>query len=453
MLPLLQDTLSAWAREGSVTSAMMVPRAAFAAGLLGVMALAGAVTPGVSLAQSPESDLTPEGETLARDAGNFALPDFTDQELESGNIEDARDRFSMKLGIALLFADYTDFTQDDASIQQVGEQQDKYEPRSLRLMARGHYELFTRWNYVASFEYNGFEWEPGLNKWAITDLRVSTTVGRLGTLTIGKMKEPFSYEMVGDAANLPHSERLLGPFFRSRNVGIQLSSTFANERATWTGGWYNGSLAKGLSWDDAGNDFVGRVTVLPLWSGDGDTYLHVAASLRYYGADADQLRYKGRPASNVADNYVDTGNIPGDHAWHTGLEALLNVRQLSLLAEYVHADLNTDDHSDPGFSGYYLTGSWVITGEHRPYDRKAGYARRVLPQGRWGAVELIARHGKVDLDSRNASGGTMEGWWVGVNWWATRRWKASIGYGDIDLDRFGYVGNTKTVLSRLQWIF
>jgi hypothetical protein len=29
--------------------------------------------------------------------------------------------------------------------------------------------------------------------------------------------------MVGDAANLPQSERLLSPFFKSRNVGIQVS--------------------------------------------------------------------------------------------------------------------------------------------------------------------------------------------------------------------------------------
>ena len=56
-------------------------------------------------------------------------------------------------------------------------------------------------------------------------------------------------------------------------------------------------------------------------------------------------RYRGRPASNVADYYVDTGNIPGSHAWHGGLEALLNVQGWSVLGEYVRANLNTDDGS------------------------------------------------------------------------------------------------------------
>jgi phosphate-selective porin OprO/OprP len=95
----------------------------------------------------------------------------------------------------------------------------------------------------------------------------------------------------------------------------------------------------------------------------------------------------------------------------------------------------------------------VLSGEHRPYDRKAGYARRILPQGRWGAVELLARYGRVDLRDNGIDGGVMDGWWAGVNWWATNRFKASIGYGNIDLDRNGLVGNTKTLLSRVQWIY
>ncbi|MBK7902751.1 MAG: hypothetical protein IPJ97_07145 [Proteobacteria bacterium] len=39
-----------------------------------------------------------------------------------------------------------------------------------------------------------------------------------------------------------------------------------------------------------------------------------------------------------------------------------------------------------------------------------------------------------------------------VNWWASNRWRASIGYGNIDLDCFGVTSNTKTLLTRPQWI-
>jgi len=183
-----------------------------------------------------------------------------------------------------------------------------------------------------------------------------------------------------------------------------------------------------------------------VWRDDGTPSLHVAASVRCHGAVDDQLRYRGKPASNVTDDYVDTGKVPGDHAWHTGLEALCNVRGYSLLAECVRAGLSTHDGSNPTLDGYHVTASWVVTGEHRPYDRKAGDARRVLSSGRWGAVELIGRVGRVDLDDGSVRGGTMD------VWWGSGRFKTSIGYGDIDLDRFGMTGNTRTMLTCLQWI-
>jgi hypothetical protein len=81
------------------------------------------------------------------------------------------------------------------------------------------------------------------------------------------------------------------------------------------------------------------------------------------------------------------------------------------------------------------------------------YARRMPVPRRHGEVELVARVGRVDLDDGAVSGGTLDKWYVGANWWATKRWKASLGYGDADLDRFGLVGNTKLLLARLQWIY
>jgi phosphate-selective porin OprO/OprP len=190
-----------------------------------------------------------------------------------------------------------------------------------------------------------------------------------------------------------------------------------------------------------------------VWRDDGRNFLHFGASVRHAGNDDDILRMKGKPGSNVAADFVDTGKLDADHAWHYGLEVLLNRGPWSLLGEYVQADVRSAEAGNPDFSGWYLTGSWVVTGDFRPYDRKVGYARRVLPQGEWGALELVTRVGRVDLDDARAEGGTMDGWWVAANWWATRRWKASLGYGNIDLERFGLEGNTETLLSRVQWIF
>jgi phosphate-selective porin OprO/OprP len=416
-------------------------------------ALACCMFSGPAQAQSIESDVPEDAAHLVKPADAYAIPDIGDSTLKTMNVTDEKDRFSVKFGIVLLPADYTTFDQDDASKQQVGNQQDEFEARSLRLMARGHFEMWRKWNYVFSYEYKGFDQSSSAD-WNATDIRISTLLGpQLGTLTLGKMKEPHVYEMVGDAANLPHAERLLSPFFVSRNVGVQLANTVLDKRATWAVGVYNDWTNSDVSFSDGGIDSAARVTALPVMSEDGAHYLHLGASVRYYSAAEDQLRYRGRPASNVADYYVDTGRITGSHALHGGVEALYSRGGWSLLAEYVLADVSATDRRDPTFDGWYVTGSWVVTGEHRPYDPVAGYARRIQPQGRWGAVELIGRYGNVDTTDAGFDGGEMEGWWAGVNWWATRRFKASIHYGDIDLDRNGLTGNTRTVLSRVQWIY
>ncbi len=425
---------------------------------LGAIAAAATLACGFALAQaavaqSIESDIPVESSHLDRDASHFGVPDVGEDLLESANYADPRDRFSVKFGLALLAGDYTTFNQDDASREQVGVQHDEFEARSLRVMARGHLEFLRRWNYLVSYEYNGFDSDSAEPTWAATDVKVSTEIGAHGTLSLGKMKEPYVYEMVGDAANLPQSERLLSPFFKSRNIGVQWSGSLADQRATLSAGWYNDWWVNGEDFQSSGDDFAMRLTVLPVWSEDGARYLHLAASLRYYGADDDELRFRGKPATNVSDYYVDTYKFHGDHSWNTGLELLWNVNGLSLLGEYVTASTSSRELRNPDYHGWYVTGSWVLTGEHRPYDRKAAYARRILPQGRWGAWELIARYGNVDLNDAASTAGAMRGWWAGVNWWATQRWKAGLAYGDIDLDRYGLDGNTQTLLGRIQWIF
>ena len=273
-------------------------------------------------------------------------------------------------------------------------------------MFRGHFLLGTEFKYKLSAEYKGFANEPGDNDFQFTDVQISTKLGEnIGTLTIGKQKESHSYEMVGDAANLPHHERFLEPFFRSRNTGIKLSNPILNDRGTFAVGWADDRWLRSDSFTGGGTSLTARLTGLPVWAEDGSHFLHLAVSGRYNGSDSqDSLRYSGRPASRVADLYVDTGKFPADGGWHVGLEALAAYRGFSLTTEYIRSWLDAPEVGDPSFSGWYATGSWVITGETRPYDRTVGYARRILPDGKWGAVEVIGRLGHVDLDEEGLGG-------------------------------------------------
>jgi phosphate-selective porin OprO/OprP len=278
-------------------------------------------------------------------------------------------------------------------------------------------------------------------------------VGGFASLTVGKQKEGFSYEIVGDAANLVQVERLMNAFAGTRNIGLKLGHTALGDRATWSIGVYNDWFAQDLDLDESGTQVVARVTGLPFESEDRSRYLHLGGAWRRNGADQDAIRYRGRPESNVTDYYVDTGLVPASEAQQFLLELLYNHGPVSLTGEYTEAHVDALDSSDPVFRGYYFVGSWVMSGEHRPYDRKVGYARRILPTKRWGALELFARYGLVDLTDKQVAGGYMTKFFTGVNWWVNRRIRLTAGYGRASLDKLGVTGHTNQYFTRVQWIY
>jgi len=407
-------------------------------------------------AQSDESEPAPapgqfEAEPLPPPAQPFFVPDVPQSVIEQTQV---RERwFTLKLGVAAVF-DYTTFHQDADSLSQVGKQNDTFQVRDLRLMLRGTIGTDYKFNYFVAGVYKGFDTDPE-KKWDLVDLWFAFPLGSPATkLIVGKTKETFDYEMVGDSANLPQQERVLNPFFVSRNVGAKMTHVFGDEqRMTLSGGVFNDWWTKDQSLEESGTDVSARMTGL-LWDQpNAKRYFHLGLSGRYAGADNNTLRYKGRPESNVAGNYVDSGNLLADHAWHLGLEALWNEGPFSILAEYNRAWVDSPSKGNPEFSGYYITASWVITGEARPYDRTVGYARRVMPESRWGAPEIVARFSHVDLDDADVQGGKFDKTYLGVNWWATRRWKVGFGWGHTWLDRFSKTGVTDSFLTRIQWVY
>ena len=354
----------------------------------------------------------------------FLVPDAPQSVLDRTHVKERW--FTLKVGVVTL-ADYTAFIQDSDSIGQVSTQENQWEARAARLILRGTLGADYKVGYLIAGEYKGFETEPE-DLWSLTDLSFTFPLAGPATkLTVGKTKETFAYEMVGDAANLPHQERVLTPFFVSRNVGVKLTRVIGKaQRMTASVGVFNDWWVTGDSFSDSGTDVSARVTGLAWDQTDGKRFLHLGVSGRYAGADDDTMRYKGRPESNVTDNYVDTGNLPGDHAWHLGLEALWNEGPFSVLAEVNRAWVSAAASGNPEFSGYYVTGSWILTGETRPYDRTVGYARRVMPKGRRGAPELVVRFSHEDLNDGAVQGGSFDKTYLGLKWLATRRWKLAL---------------------------
>lgn len=426
----------------------------FVSGMLVICGLAHATAdPVPSLPPNPraaEAGGQPEPGPLPDTEPTSPEPVYLFPDLRDARFVHDGERYWIRPIMAIL-ADYTFFDQDDASLAQVGEQEDTPDLRAARFGFALRSKGDLAWEAFVAADYQERRTRED-DIFQLYDLRIRFPVGPV-RIDFGKQKEPFTTEMLGLSLLNPQQERILNPFFVTRSIGVQVSGQLAGDRMTWAAGWFNDWLESGTSFSDNAADWVGRVTGLVTASADNRSYLHLGLGLRRVGTDAGMLRFAGRPESNVADKYLDTGEFPADYASQLSLEAILTRGPLSLSAEHVEAWAEAPDRGNPHFSGSYLMLSWSLTGEGRQYNRFMGMMDGVRPQHRLGAIELVFRYSHIDLRDGQIDGGVLDKTHFGINWWASRQWKAGLSWGDGDLERDGIPGNTRMLLCRLQWFY
>jgi phosphate-selective porin OprO/OprP len=137
---------------------------------------------------------------------------------------------------------------------------------------------------------------------------------------------------------------------------------------------------------------------------------------------------------------VDTGVIDGDRAIVGGAEAAWVKGPLSLQSELLISTGDDNLGNTFRFGGAYLSGSWVLTGESRLYDRKIGVFKGIDPSRNfsfrnrtWGAWQWAVRASHLDLTDGNIEGGVMNIVSTGLNCYLTKRNRIMLdcGYADI----------------------
>ncbi len=132
-----------------------------------------------------------------------------------------------------------------------------------------------------------------------------------------------------------------------------------------------------------------------------------------------------RPNVRADDGKLVSATITNaKDATFLGAEAALVKGPFSLQGEYGRLSVDRSDMNPTvHFDGFNVFGSWVLTGETRPF--KGGVADRLKPfadfdpaAGTWGAVELMVRYDQLDLTDHDLSplGRKASSWTGGINW-------------------------------------
>ncbi len=262
----------------------------------------------------------------------------------------------------------------------------------------------------------------------------------LGHFTFGHWKEPFSLEELTPIANITFMERALptDAFALGRNLGIRYDGATSNQRITWgLGGFLNtgsfsdvGEATDRLS-EANGFNITARLTGLPWCEEEGARLLHLGLSYSHGVRDdkdeEDTVGFRARPESRLTDErLVDTGEFFVERVNKINPELAIVSGPLSLQGEYFHTSTDADDEGDPQFWGFYVLGSYFLTGEHRNYDRSRGVFSRLRPErnfhpleGGWGALELGLRYSFIDLNDEAIRGGKESNFTAGLNWYLT----------------------------------
>src|SRR5205085_603551 len=129
---------------------------------------------------------------------------------------------------------------------------------------------------------------------------------------------------------------------------------------------------------------------------------------------ARNLQLRERPEIRVSgERFIDTGSLalePDESARAYGFEAGLNWKNFYVAGEWYRYELDrVNSGFDPDFTGWYVEGEWILTGENKRYVasgtnnniavfRGPSIAAPWSMGGGLGAWSIHARYSTLDLN-------------------------------------------------------
>jgi phosphate-selective porin OprO and OprP len=293
----------------------------------------------------------------------------------------------------------------------------------------------------------GYDFQSHL--WLDNFLRLNTA--HKGDFRVGQFKTPVGLD---DGATSTSATTFLERALPEASIhqGRRIGADWAySPNKSW---WLNAAYFNGgdLNGDNDGQTYAARVIFNPIAT-DREV-IHLGFSLSREIRNDEVARIRARPEAGLTPiRLIDTGSlIHTDHIDRWGLEGAWRNGPYLIQGEVLGIDAARGAGlNNFGGLGWYVFGSWMLTGETKPY--KAGAFGNPVPVRSGGAVELAVRYSTLDLNDGLVRGGRQHDWTIGANWYITTHFKLQLNYIRATSDRGSLALDPNIVEVRAQLSF
>jgi phosphate-selective porin OprO/OprP len=235
-------------------------------------------------------------------------------------------------------------------------------------------------------------------------------------LRSGKDKTPVGYELLlGDPYLIFPERTVVSLLVPNRDVGFQVQGDLAGGKVLYAAGVFNGNAVDGSgSTPDVdtndGKDLAGRIVVMPFRRAPGQSHRLGNFGLHLGGSTGNQFGPLPTLRTSAGQNYFSfAATTTADGRRNRVSPALfLYTGPFGGFVEFARSTRDVVSAGVPATvtnQAWSVTGSYVLTGEptsergvrpRRPFDPAAGG---------WGAFQVAARYGRIEVDDRIFSAG------------------------------------------------
>lgn len=377
--------------------------------------------------------------------------------------------FSLKKGDyeikfnALAQIDGRFFLDDDGAFR------DGFQARRLRPTIQGTLGKLVAFRFTPEFAGGGFGDASGNS---IVDAYFDLKFSPYASVRVGKQKGPIGLERLQSGGSIELIERgFPTELVPNRDLGVLVYGEALQSTVSYSVGLFNGTAdGRDVSTlDDGLKEVEGRIFLEPFKneygffkglgfgiagsSGAKDSQPTVPTTANPANANATLARLR-TPGQNTFFTYDGAGVFASGKHTRYSPQAYFYYNNLGLLGEYVVSEQDiTRGGTEKSIKNdaYSITASYVLTGEDASYKGVKPSSPFTVGAEGWGAVEVVARFGELDVDNAAfagvATGNTADrlanpeaqaskatSYGVGINWYLNSNAKLSADYNETSFD-------------------